>query len=164
MVSRGFHGPAFAAGGPAGCAKRAAGGRAARHDRRHAGGRRARDADALADAVSEEFVGPEGMDRDQFRRTMAVVWLRDKNVGVQLGPLEVELTGDRARVEFTAGTTGGAGWLPDRGQLHRVKTAWRLEGGDWKLISASWEPRALTAQEHVGGTSGPMPFAKGIGT
>lgn len=100
----------------------------------------ARDADALAEAVSEEFVGPEGMDRDQFRRTMAVVWLRDKNVGVQLGPLDVELLGDRARVEFTAGTTGGAGWLPDRGQLHRVKTAWRLEGGDWKLISATWDP------------------------
>ena len=67
----------------------------------------ARDADALADAVSEEFVGPGGMDRDQFRRTMAVAWLRDKNVGVQLGPLDVELVGDRARVEFTAGTTGG---------------------------------------------------------
>ncbi len=100
----------------------------------------ARDADALADAVSEEFVGPNGMDRDQFRRTLAVVWLRDKQVGVQLGPLDVELVGDRARVEFTAGTTGGAGWLPERGQLHQVKTAWRLEGGDWKLISATWEP------------------------
>ena len=100
----------------------------------------ARDADAVADAVSEEFVGPDGMDRDQFRRTMALVWLRDKQVGVQLGPLDVELVGDRARVEFTAGTTGGAGWMPERAQLHQVKTGWRLEGGDWKLISASWEP------------------------
>jgi hypothetical protein len=99
-----------------------------------------RDADALVEAVSEEFVGPGGMDRDQFRRTMALAWLRDRNVGVQLGPLDVELLGDRARVEFTAGTTGGAGWLPERGQLHQVKTAWRLEGGDWKLISATWSP------------------------
>lgn len=99
-----------------------------------------RDADALADAVSEEFVGPDGMDRDQFRRTLAVAWLRDRNVGVQLGPLDVELVGDRARVEFTAGTRGGEGWLPDRGQLYQVKTAWRLEGGDWKLISATWAP------------------------
>ena len=99
-----------------------------------------RDADALAESVSEEFVGPNGMDRDQFRRTMALAWLRDQQVGVQLGPLDVELVGDRARVEFTAGTTGGAGWLPERGQLYRVKTAWQLEGGDWMLISASWEP------------------------
>jgi hypothetical protein len=100
----------------------------------------ARDADALADAVSEEFVGPDGMDRDQLRRTMAVAWLRDKTIGVQLGPLDVELVGDRARVEFTVGTRGGEGWLPERGQLHQVKTAWRLEGGDWKLISATWAP------------------------
>lgn len=100
----------------------------------------ARGADTLAEAVSEEFVGPEGMDRDQLRRTLALVWLRDKNVGVQLGPLDVELVGDRARVDFTAGTTGGAGWLPDRGQLYQVETAWRLEGGDWKLLSASWSP------------------------
>ncbi len=99
-----------------------------------------RDADALAESVSAEFVGPGGMDRDQFRRTMAVAWLRDKNVGVQLGPLDVALAGEGARVEFTAGTTGGAGWLPDRGQLYRVRTGWRLEGGDWKLVSASWEP------------------------
>jgi hypothetical protein len=99
-----------------------------------------RDADALVESVSEEFVGPDGMDRDQFRRTLALVWLRDKNVGVQLGPLDVQLAGEGARVEFTAGTSGGDGWLPERGQLHRVKTAWRLEGGDWKLISATWAP------------------------
>lgn len=100
----------------------------------------ARDADTLAESVSEEFTGPGGMDRDQLRRTLALAWLRDRKVGVQLGPLDVELVGDRARVEFTAGTSGGEGWLPDRGQLHRVKTAWRLEGGDWMLISASWDP------------------------
>jgi hypothetical protein len=99
-----------------------------------------RDVDALMEAVSEEFIGPEGMDRDQFRRTLAVVWLRDKNVGVQLGPLDVAVAGEGARVEFTAGTSGGEGWLPDRGQLHRVKTAWRLEDGDWKLVSATWAP------------------------
>ena len=99
-----------------------------------------RDADALVEAVSEEFIGPEGMDRDQFRRTLALVWLRDKNIGVQLGPLDVELAGEGARVQFTAGTSGGEGWLPDRGQLHQVKTAWRLEDGDWKLVSATWAP------------------------
>ncbi len=99
-----------------------------------------RDANALAEAISSEFVGPEGMGRDQFRRYAAVVWLRDKQVGVQLGPLDLELIGDRARVDFTAATTGGAGWLPDRSQVYRVKTGWRLESGDWKLISASWEP------------------------
>ena len=98
-----------------------------------------RDAAALLESVSEEFAGPEGMDRDQFRRYLAVAWLRDREVGVRLGPLGVELIGDRARVEFTAATTGGEGWMPDRAQVHQVSTGWRLEGGEWKLISATWE-------------------------
>ncbi len=100
----------------------------------------ARDASRLVESVSEEFVGPDGMDRDQFRRFAAVVWLRDKEVGVGLGPLDVALVGQGARVDFTAGTTGGAGWLPDRAQVYRVKTGWRLEDGEWMLLSATWEP------------------------
>lgn len=99
-----------------------------------------RDADALAEAISEEFTGPEGMDRDRFRRYAAVAWLRYQQVGVQLGPLDVELVGERAKVDFTAATSGGAGWLPDRSQVYQVRTGWRLESGEWKLISASWEP------------------------
>jgi hypothetical protein len=100
----------------------------------------ARDAAALVASVSPEFAGPDGMDRDQFRRYLAVIWLRNREVGVRLGPLDVDLIGDRARVEFTAATTGGEGWMPDRAQVHQVSTGWRLEGGEWKLISATWEP------------------------
>ena len=100
----------------------------------------ARDSDALVESFSEDFVGPDGMDRDQFRRYLAVIWLRNREVGVSLGPLEVELIGERATVEFTAGATGGAGWMPDRAQVYRVTTGWRIEGGEWRLISARWEP------------------------
>lgn len=100
----------------------------------------ARDSAAVAEAMSEEFVGPEGMDRDAFRRYLAVIWMRNREVGVQLGPLDVTLLGEGARVEFTAAATGGEGWLPDRAQVYRVKTGWRLEDGEWMLVSASWEP------------------------
>ncbi|MFY2764967.1 nuclear transport factor 2 family protein [Arenimonas sp. MALMAid1274] len=100
----------------------------------------ARDSAAVAEALSEEFAGPEGMDRDGFRRYLALVWLRNREVGVQLGPLDVALIGERATVEFTAAARGGEGWLPDRAQVYRVKTGWRLEDGEWKLLSASWEP------------------------
>lgn len=100
-----------------------------------------RDAAALAGSLSEDFVGPEGMDRDQFRRMAAVIWLREREVGVSLGPLDVAMVGpEGARVEFTAATRGGEGWLPDRAQVYRVKTGWRLEGGEWKLLTATWEP------------------------
>ena len=100
----------------------------------------ARDSDALVEAISTEFAGPDGMDRDRFRRYLAVIWLRNREVGVSLGPLDVKLIGERATVEFTAATTGGEGWMPDRARVYRVVTGWRIEDGEWRLISASWEP------------------------
>ncbi|HEU0152533.1 MAG TPA: nuclear transport factor 2 family protein [Arenimonas sp.] len=99
----------------------------------------ARDAEALVEAFAEDFAGPDNMDRDQFRRYVALAWLRSREVGVRLGPLEVELIGDRARVAFTAATTGGEGFLPDSAQVWQVRTGWRLDDGEWRLISAEWE-------------------------
>ena len=99
----------------------------------------ARDAEALVEVFAEDFAGPGNMDRDQFRRYVALIWLRNREVGVTLGPLEVELVGERARVNFTAATAGGDGFLPDSAQVYQVRTGWRLEGDDWKLISAEWE-------------------------
>lgn len=98
----------------------------------------ARDSDALASHLADDFAGPEGMDRERLRRYLAVIWLRNREVGVTLGPLDVELMGDRARVDFTAATRGGEGFLPDSARVYQVETGWRLEGGEWKLISADW--------------------------
>ena len=100
----------------------------------------ARDADALEEYLAEDFVGPGGMDRDGFRRTAALLWLRSREIGVSLGPLEVEVTGEHARVRFTAATRGGEGLLPDSANVHAVDTAWRIEDGEWRLISAEWAP------------------------
>lgn len=99
----------------------------------------ARDAAGVAGHLAEDFAGPGAMDRDQMRRTLALAWLRDREVGVVLGPIDVELMGNRARAAFTAATRGGAGWLPDRARVYRVTTGWRLDDGEWKLISAEWE-------------------------
>ena len=88
----------------------------------------------------DDFAGPGEMDRDRFRRYLALLWLRNRQVGVTLGPLEVELVGpDRARVNFTAAARGGTGWMPERAEVYQVKTGWRLEDDEWKLISADWE-------------------------
>lgn len=97
-----------------------------------------RDSEALVEHFAEDFAGPEGMDRDRFRRYLALIWLRNREVGVTLGPLDVELLGDRAKVGFTAATRGGEGLLPDSARVYQVETGWRLENGDWKLISADW--------------------------
>lgn len=100
----------------------------------------ARDADALEEYLAEDFVGPGGMDRDRFGRTAALLWLRSREIGVSLGPLEVEATDAHARVRFTAATRGGEGLLPDSANVYAVDTAWRVEDGEWRLISADWTP------------------------
>ena len=45
-------------------------------------------------------------------------------------------------MRFDAAVTGGAGGLlPQSGQVYDVETGWRLEGGEWRLVNAEWQPR-----------------------
>ena len=36
---------------------------------------------------------------------------------------------------------GGPGMLPAQVQIYDIETGWRLEGSDWKLITATWKPK-----------------------
>jgi ketosteroid isomerase-like protein len=101
----------------------------------------ARDVDALFDPIAEDFAGSEGMDRQAFRRYVTLMSMQNKSVGVTLGPIDVKLYGDRATASFTAAIRGGPGLLPDQAQVYAIETGWRLEDGDWKLISATWKPQ-----------------------
>ena len=101
----------------------------------------AHDTDALFKPIAEDFAGSEGMDRQAFRRYITVTGLRNQKVRVQLGPLDVKLFEQRATVSFTAALSGSANWLPERAQVYQADTGWRLEDGEWKLISAKWKPR-----------------------
>ena len=102
----------------------------------------ARDAGAIADLLADDFVGNDGIDRRGARQLAAAVFLRHRDVGAALGPVDVELRGDSDAVaRFTVLATGGSGGLlPERGQVYRVETGWRLVDGDWKLLNASWTP------------------------
>lgn len=103
----------------------------------------ARDAGAIADHVADDFVGNDGMDRDAARRLAVAVFLRHRDVGVRIGPLDVAMTGDtHATVAFTAAASGGSGGLlPDSAQVYRVRTGWRMQDGDWRMTSADWTPQ-----------------------
>ena len=101
----------------------------------------AHDTDALFEPIAEDFSGSEGMDRQAFRRYVTFMGMRSKSVAVQLGPLEVKLYEERASVAFTAALSGGEGLLPSRVQVYDVDTGWRLDDGQWKLISAKWKPQ-----------------------
>ena len=100
-----------------------------------------RDAATLRRYLAGDFIGPGGMDRDQARRTAALYMMRHEKVLLTLGPLDVSLQESHATVGFTAALTGGSGFLvPERGNVYKVETGWRLEGGDWKITSAQWAP------------------------
>ena len=103
----------------------------------------ARDADRLMDLVGDEFGGPDGMDRAGLRRYAALMLLGQQRVGLTLGPVTVELHGDRAVARFDALVTGGGRFVPEGAEARRVETVWRLEGGEWKLASADWSQPAL---------------------
>lgn len=100
-----------------------------------------RDGSALQEAIAEDFIGPDGLDRDGARRMAQGMFLRYRDVGVNLGPLDIELRDQHATVRFTAALTGGAGVLPESGQLYDVETGWRLEEGEWRLVNADWKSR-----------------------
>lgn len=98
----------------------------------------ARDAGALAEVVADDFGGPDGMDREGLRRYATLMLLRQQRVGVVLGPIEVELHGDRAAARFDAVVTGADRLLPEGVEARRVETVWRREGDEWILVGADW--------------------------
>ena len=103
----------------------------------------ARDAGAVEDLLAEDFIGNEGMDRRGAKQLAAAVFLRHREIGARLGPVTVELRGEREAIaRFSVLATGGSGGLlPEQGQVYQVQTGWRLQDGEWRLLNASWEPQ-----------------------
>jgi len=103
----------------------------------------ARDAGDIRRVLADDFVGPEGLDREGAVRMAQAMFLRHRGIGVTIaGPLQVRMQPDHASVRFEAALSGGSGGiLPDAVRLYSVETGWRLQDGDWRLTSASWTPR-----------------------
>lgn len=100
------------------------------------------DAGSVRDALAEDFIGPEGLDREGAVRLAQVMFLRYRALGVHAGPLAVDVQPEHATVRFQAALTGGdGGLLPDAARLYDVETGWRLEEGEWRLVSLAWTPR-----------------------
>lgn len=101
-----------------------------------------RDAAAFRGALAEDFIGNDTIDRDGARRLAALYFLRSRNVGITLGPLDVRMSGTRAEVTTTAAVTGGSGRLmPDSAAVYSVRSGWRLEGSEWQMTSLEWTNR-----------------------
>ncbi len=101
------------------------------------------DAGDFMASVSPDFVGNNGLDRDGLERMLKAQLLLNSKVGLQTGPLTVQMGEalDTATVRFTVLMVGGSGrFLPERGQMQEVVSGWRDEQGQWRVYSAQWEP------------------------
>lgn len=101
----------------------------------------ARDVSAFMDGVAEDFIGTGGgqLDRAALQQLVRLQVMRNAAVGATLGPIEVQLQGERAIVDFNAVLTGGAGGLlPERAQGYAIRSGWREEDGEWQVFSAEW--------------------------
>jgi len=91
--------------------------------------------------VADTFEGQQGsMDRREFHRFMIFQINQNRRLQAQFFPIYVkEVSEETASAHFKLLVTGGAGLLPDSGQLFEVETLWLRDGGDWVLGSADWE-------------------------
>jgi len=91
--------------------------------------------DAMADDFSRES-GAFG--KQDAKRTLVAAILRNERIHVSAAVTEVRIDGDRAFARVRVVATGGAGLLPERGQTWDFESAWRREGGQWKVFNAEW--------------------------
>jgi hypothetical protein len=93
--------------------------------------------------VTSDFAGnDQSVDRDGLGNLLRVEVLRNDQVGVVLGPIDVNLQGDRAIVHVVATITGGKGGLiPERGAIYSITSGWRRDGKNWVCYTASWEQK-----------------------
>jgi hypothetical protein len=91
--------------------------------------------------VTADFAGNDNaVDRAGLSNLLRVEILRNEEVNVALGPIEIDLLGERATVHVVATLTGGRGGLiPERGAIYSITSGWRREGRDWRCYTASWE-------------------------
>lgn len=93
--------------------------------------------------VADDFTGNNGdFDRTGLHNLLRAIVLRNEKIGVTVGPIDVELQGDRATVHNTATFTGGSGsLLPERGAIYTFTSGWKREGSNWLCYNASWQQK-----------------------
>lgn len=91
--------------------------------------------------IATDFTGSEGgLDRDALHNMLRAQVIGNARIGVTLGPLDIDLQGERATVRMTATFTGGSGrFVPERGSVYSITSGWRRTGGDWVCVNAQWQ-------------------------
>jgi hypothetical protein len=79
------------------------------------------------------------VDRALLGNILRAEVLRNDRIGVTLGPIDVQIQGNRATAHVVATLTGGAGGLlPERVAVYSIVSGWKRDGRDWICYNASW--------------------------
>ncbi|MBZ0222142.1 MAG: nuclear transport factor 2 family protein [Dokdonella sp.] len=106
---------------------------------RGAQGLQARDAGALGDLVSADFIGNDEIDRAQLANYLRGHFVVARTIEVRIGSIDIEIKGDRATARFDAFVSDSSGrWIPDRATTLQFTTGWRRSGGEWLCNNAQW--------------------------
>jgi ketosteroid isomerase-like protein len=98
-----------------------------------------RDPGGFLDAVADDFSRESGaFGKQDVTRVLAGVYLRNERIDLAAVVTEVRIEGQRAFAKVCVVATGGAGLLPERGQAWEFDSAWRRDGGRWKVFNAEW--------------------------
>jgi len=98
-----------------------------------------RDPTAFLDAVADDFTRESGaFGKQDAKRIIAGIYLRNEKINLAAVVTEVRIDGARARARVRVVATGGSGLLPERGQAWEFDSAWRRDGGKWRVFNAEW--------------------------
>ncbi|MFZ5538262.1 MAG: hypothetical protein ACOY5V_00800 [Pseudomonadota bacterium] len=64
--------------------------------------------------------------------------LRHDRIAVTAVVTAVRIDGERAHAGVRVVAAGGTGLLPERGRVWQFDSAWRREGGRWRVFNAEW--------------------------
>jgi hypothetical protein len=95
------------------------------------------------EGISDDFTGNDGtVDSKQLANLLRIEILRNDQVGVTLGPIDVELQDKRAVVDVTATFTGGSGSLiPEHAAIYAIRSGWKKDGSRWRCFNATWDQK-----------------------
>jgi hypothetical protein len=112
-----------------------------------------RDVKETLSHVDRNYRDPAGNDYQAVKGMMLYYFFRHQKISIIVSNLETVVDGASASAHFQAilsGRTGSAAdILPDALSAYRFDVSFRNDQGDWKIISARWEPWGDAVQDAV---------------
>lgn len=102
----------------------------------------AKNAGAVLELLDEKFRAQDDLNREWARRTMALLFLRHRNVKIVALTRSSRIEPNARHVATTEAQvvlSGAQGLIPEQAAPYAVKLQWRHDGKRWKLFALEWQ-------------------------